>query len=57
VWDVFSGFSVDCEAKQPPRPASAEPEARHVGCFFLRLVCRVSIPGQEEEGPGFKTRG
>ena len=57
VWDVFSGSSVDCGAEQPPRPASAEPEARHVGCFLLRLVCRVSIPGPRGRGPGFKTRG
>jgi hypothetical protein len=47
VWDVFSGSSMNCEVKQPPRPASAEPEARHVGCFFPKFVCRFLIPPPE----------
>ena len=41
---------------QPPRHASAEPEARHVACFFRRFVCRVSTPAQQEKGAGIKTR-
>ena len=43
--------------EQPLRPASAKPEARHVGCFLTAVVCRVSIPGPRGRGPGFKTRG
>jgi len=57
VWDVVSGFSVNCEAKQPPRPASAEPEARHVGCFFRMFVCRVLIPPPEGRGGRDSKRG
>lgn len=30
---------------------------RHVDCFWLRLVCCVSIPGLKGRGRGFKTRG
>ena len=51
------GVCDDCVAVQPPRHASAEPEARHVTSFLLRLVCRVSSPAQKEKGAGFKTRG
>ena len=50
---MFSNSLAGCEAEQPPRHAAA----CHAGCFLLRLVCRVSIPGPRERGPGFKTRG
>jgi hypothetical protein len=55
-WNCSPGLCAGCGMKQPPRRASAEPESRHVGCFLLRLVCRVSIPGPRGRGPGFKTR-
>jgi hypothetical protein len=51
---VFACTSVG----QPPRHASAEPEAWHVACFLLRLVCRVLIPPPEGRGGAeLKTRG
>jgi hypothetical protein len=37
--------------------ASAKPEARHGGCFLLRLACRVSIPGPEGRGAGVQNSG
>jgi hypothetical protein len=57
VWDVVSGFSVNCEAKQPPRPASAEPEARLRRLLFSEVrVPRLDPAPRRKRGAGFKTR-
>jgi hypothetical protein len=51
---AFPAFPVVARTEQPPRRASAEPEARHVGCYLLQLLCRVSIPGR---GAGVQNAG
>jgi hypothetical protein len=58
VWDVFPGSSVDCEAKQPPRHASAEPEAPHVACFCADIgVPRFDPRPERKRGRGSKRGG
>jgi hypothetical protein len=43
--------------KQPPRPASAKPEARHVGCFLTAVGVPRFDPRPEGKGAGVQTRG
>ena len=45
------GISNRCAALLPSQKRGTS------AAFGLRLVCRVSIPGPRERGPGFKTRG
>ena len=43
--------------EQPPRPASAEPEARHVGCFLTAVGVPRFDPRPEGKGAGVQNAG
>ena len=50
---VFPGFCGGCEAEQPPRRTSAQPEARHVGCF----CAAVGVPSFDPRPERKRGRG
>lgn len=55
--NCYLGLAAVERVKQPPRRASAEPEARHVACFFpTEFVPRLDPGPRRKRGPGFKTR-
>src|SRR5271170_6494528 len=43
--------------EQPPRPASAKPEARHVGCFLTSVGVPRFDPRPEGKGAGVQNAG
>jgi hypothetical protein len=45
---------LNLSSRRAALPCWASP---HVCCFLAEVMSRVPIPGQQEEGPGFKTRG
>ena len=54
--NAFVTFPV-LPAEQPPRPASAKPEARHVGCFLTAVGVPRFDPRPEGKGAGVQNAG
>src|ERR1700722_13441552 len=53
---LFAAFAV-LPDEQPPRPASAQPEARHVGCFLTAVGVPRLDPRPEGKGAGVQNAG
>ena len=56
-WEKLSRPSRWLPDEQPPRPASAKPEARHVGCFLTAVGVPRFDPRPEGKGAGVQNAG
>jgi len=56
-WEKLSWPSRWLPDEQPPRPASAKPEARHVGCFLTAVGVPRFDPRPEGKGAGVQNAG